>query len=328
MTDLVLRATDDAYALARTWANLNDAELKRRATAAAHDRDRTELHRLTTAFGTLTNRGHTGALSPHTIRNYRAGINQLLIAWTGENLLRPTRDAGALYVAGLVNDGCAPATVEARLAGARALYRALRWADATPAQPFEGVRAPKDPTPPWERRQPYSPEELTRLLRATDSARPGQRSGTHTVERIVVLLGAHAGLRASEMLALQWADIDTGNRTLVVTRGKGGKRRTVNMSPALTDALQRARHLPRPLGTTRSPDTLAKLMLRLCSDAGVTHRALHSLRHSAGTRLYAATKNLVDVAHHLGHANLDTTRIYAKWNETAVRDAISKWDAP
>jgi integrase len=46
------------------------------------------------------------------------------------------------------------------------------------------------------------------------------------------LLGAHAGLRAQECTALQWADVQ------LARRGKGGKQRVVALSASLRQALQ------------------------------------------------------------------------------------------
>jgi len=52
---------------------------------------------------------------------------------------------------------------------------------------------------------------------------------------------------------------------------------------------------------------------------------VHSLRHSAGTRLYAETGDLETTARHLGHAKLETTRVYAKWSDRRLRETIGRW---
>ena len=56
-----------------------------------------------------------------------------------------------------------------------------------------------------------------------------------------MLLGAHAGLRVSEMTALKWEDIDLGSATLKVVAGKGGKTARVNLLSTLVEALE---HVP------------------------------------------------------------------------------------
>ena len=52
---------------------------------------------------------------------------------------------------------------------------------------------------------------------------------------------------------------------------------------------------------------------------------MHSLRHSAGTRLYAETGDLEETALHLAHTKRGTTRIYATWNDRKLRETQSRW---
>ncbi len=95
------------------------------------------------------------------------GVLDLVAAWPGENLLHPTRRAATRWVRALEDAGKKPATVQLKLAAARALYAALRWAGATDAAPFAGVRAAPEKTAPWDRRKPYSPADVERLLAVT-----------------------------------------------------------------------------------------------------------------------------------------------------------------
>ena len=120
----------------RSWATLPEDELKRRAAKAANERDATTLWSLCRAY--LYLRGAKGSkTSPHTLKNYERGVRDLLERWQGENLLRPSRDGDVSYIRQLESSGLKPATVGVKLASARLLYRALRWANAAAATPFE-----------------------------------------------------------------------------------------------------------------------------------------------------------------------------------------------
>ena len=65
---------------------------------------------------------------------------------------------------------------------------------------------------------------------------------------------------------------------------------------------------------------------RLEARAGVTPvrgRAMHAMRHRAGTAIYRATSgSLEDVARHLGHAGLETARVYVAWSDERLKAAV------
>jgi len=37
------------------------------------------------------------------------------------------------------------------------------------------------------------------------------------------------------------------------------------------------------------------------------------------------TQSLEEAARHLGHASIETTRVYAKWSNTRLRATIGEW---
>jgi len=303
------------------WAALPADERRRRAARACQERDHGALSELLAGY-MLTKGRARAQVSPHTLESYSQALSSLLASWTEEQLLHPSPDAGDRYAGALSTAGYSAATVASRLAGVKAFYRALRWARATTADPFSDVRAPRDPTPRHERRFPYSDADVTALVAA---AAPS--------DRVLVLLCAHAGLRIAEALALQWADVDIPRSRLRVTAGKGRKARTVSLSATLVEALLA---LPRPdlqapvvggrSGESYADPTVPRRRLRdLCARAGVTYMGFHSLRHSAGTRLARQTGNLQLVAAHLGHSDVSTAAIYAKWSDETLKQAVRDW---
>lgn len=309
---LPTRTTLEARATA--WASMPDDELKREATTAANTRDPDRLWGLCEAFLATRSRGRTNT-SRNTLRAYKRGVLDLIDHWQGENFLRPARNAPDLYVMRLMLADKSPGTIQIKLSAARLLYKALRWAAATELDPFEDVRGPREETAPWEKRQPYTLEEVDTLL---EHAGP--------VDRLVLLLGAHAGLRVAEMVDLEWDDIDLSARQLRVRHGKGGKARTVWISAGLARALEahQSSGAERVLSFGTTSRARARLVA-LARRAGVPYRGVHALRHTCGTRM-ARERGLEAAQHHLGHANLATTQVYAKWNQTHLRDAVSSWE--
>jgi len=308
--------TGDTLSRARHWTDLGEPELRRLTVAACRDQDPETLWALTEAY--FTTYGASGAkASRHTLRAYRQGLNAFLnfAGSQAVNLLRPARDLGPSFLREREAAGKSPSTVKLELAAVRLLYRALRWAKATTDDPFTDARPARDATAPWDKRQPYSEEELQALLAV---ATPNTR--------VLLLLGAHAGLRVSELLALTWVDLDFGARIVHVRSGKGGKVRRAMMSETLARAFREiAPGQPEQRLFTISDVSARKRLRVLCLRAGIPYRAVHALRHYSGTRLYRVSNDLEAVARHLGHSTLETTRIYAKWSDEGLKKSVGQW---
>ena len=78
-----------------------------------------------------------------------------------------------------------------------------------------------------------------------------------------------------------------------------------------------------PWGTYQTRERFRLLCLR--SGVGYQGRGVHGLRHAAGSRLYEAVGDLGQVADHLRHADVNTTRGYAKRNTERIRTALEDW---
>ena len=323
MTELARVGASSLLQRTRELADLGEDELRRFAAEATRDRDVGALWALTEAH--LTLHGSAGSrVSSHTLSAYRQALGVLLTDWSGENLLRPSRNAGVLWVRDLEarkplkgkNETMSAATVRVYLAAAKALYAALRWSGATDAAPFADVKVAIDKTPAWEKREAYTQTEVHWLERCTD--------GTTF---LVVLLGAHAGLRVSEMTALRWEHVDLGDGSLQVVSGKGGKTARVYLTPTLVKALEAIPSGERTdfVLPCRSRQSVYERLEAACKQAKVKFKGVHALRHASGTRLRVETGDLALVADHLRHSSLDTARGYAKADNRQLRRALGEW---
>ncbi len=284
--------------------HLTDQALRVRAIEAARDYDAARLVDLLSAY--LLTASRKGARSSaRTQEAYALAVRQF-VPWAhanGVNLLRPGRRDGGRFLLHLQTRAngargrrgpLSASTIAAYLAGGRALYRALRWAGATEAQPFEDVHAAPDPTPGIVKRPPYH-DELEVVLAAT----------TDPQVRALLLLCAHAGLRISEALAVTPQDL-TG--TSLRVRGKGGKQRVVPLS-ARTRAALSALNSPSFGWTYRQAAYRMQLAFR-AAGVGEHWRGFHAARKHSGTRLYQRTRDFTRVSLFLGHSSVDTTRRY------------------
>ena len=77
----------------------------------------------------------------------------------------------------------------------------------------------------------------------------------------------------------------------------------VALSVSLRQALQTlARREDGYVLPYRAAGSAWRHMQALCAAAKVTAKGVHALRHAAGTRLYAETRDLEATARHLGHS--------------------------
>jgi len=338
-TDLARREPRTALELVEDWAALAPDARKRRAAEALRDDDLSTLVTLLETCQRLHNRRGLRT-SEHTLRSYRTGLAALarFAQGIGRKPHQLNHDDALRFARHLEGTGVGPATVNSRLAAARAFCRALQWAGMLPSEqnPFAEVSV-TDPTPKHEKGQPYRPEHLERLLAAARTPREralillGADAGLRVAEvaaltpreRALILLGADAGLRVAEVAALTWEALEVEGLTVQVRSGKGGKTASVALTPRCADALAALGEKTGPVFGVTSR-RLQALFARLCELAGVPRYGYHALRHSAGTRLYEATHDLHVTARHLRHASLDTARIYAHLADADYRSAVAQ----
>jgi site-specific recombinase XerD len=185
--------------------------------------------------------------------------------------------------------------------------------------------------------------ELARLLDATERDDVWERKhvGKRERDRLLLALFAYAGLRRSELLGLDWADVDLERRLLKVRKAKGGRQRIVPIHPALEplfiDYLQVRAHDPEPAlfvgvqGRRLSQTIMTQTFLRYARAAGVTERKRvtpHTLRHVFASELLRAGANIRQIQELLGHKHLDSTQRYTRVTAHELRGAVKRLHFP
>jgi integrase len=160
--------------------------------------------------------------------------------------------------------------------------------------------------------------------------------------RTAILVGAEAGLRMGEIIALEWEDIDLRKRELKVMRSswhgqvtspKSGRSRTIPLTERLSAALKGHRHLRGarifcgPGGEPWTRHLMRKRLYRIYKRAGLRIMGWHVLRHTFCSHLAmrgAAPKAIQELA---GHTTLTMTMRYMHLAPAALREAISLLDS-
>ncbi|ULH17814.1 tyrosine-type recombinase/integrase (plasmid) [Deinococcus sp. KNUC1210] len=305
-------------------ARLDPDELRRRAVVACRDADEAELWAITEAF--LITRGRKGArVSVRTLETYQDSL-QTFVRWAlpaGVSLLRPRAAEGFSFVRHLEDLKLMPSSVQVRLSGARTLYAALRWAGATDANPFADVKAARDPRASHEKRGPYTDAEVKTLLAAADPQ-----------EAVVVLLAADSGLRNTEMTDVRRSDLrldEEHPHVQVRGKGRGGWSESAPLSgrgvAAIKHWLALAPADEEYLLTWRTRKSTRLRLLHLCERAGVRYegREVHGLRHTAGTRTYQETGDIMEAKDLLRHRDITSTQVYVQYARRGKKAANRDW---
>ena len=171
---------------------------------------------------------------------------------------------------------------------------------------------------PWPKAHKTLPEVLTQkeVIRILEQI----QSGKH---RAIITTAYAVGLRISEVCSLRArGDIDSERMLIHVRAGKGGKDRSVMLSPRLLTLLREYWKETRPTGPYlfpgQNPDhhitsgSVREVLKKAVSAAGISKRVtFHTLRHSFATHLLELGTDLRVIQALLGHSTIATTTRYA-----------------
>jgi site-specific recombinase XerD len=181
------------------------------------------------------------------------------------------------------------------------------------------------------------PKRLPQILAREQVSRLIEAGATLRARTLLATTYA-AGLRVSEVCALQLSDIESApdRMCLKVRQGKGGQDRYTLLSPRLLEALRGywRDQRPRPWLFTNASgegpmgDQTAQRMYYAARDAAGIPRegGIHSLRHAFATHLIEAGVDLPTVQRLLGHGHIGTTMRYVHLARARVTGTPSPLD--
>ncbi len=279
-------------------------------------------------------------VSPHTLRNYLSDLQQFQRFVSGRKLALD--EAGKVdvrkidvavvraFLASLLPDR-KKSSVGRKIAALKGFFRFLVMTHQIEQNPMVSIHSPKQekPLPAF-----LSVDDVFQLLGAIEV-----KTQLDVRDRAVLEVFYSTGIRVSELVGLNWADIDF-NLGIIRVTGKGSKERIVPIGEialqALRDQAQELRKRWRVSCagesavflnhrggriTTRS---VARIVEKHLKQAGIMVKmGPHGLRHSFATHLLNSGADLRSIQELLGHASLSTTQRYTHLNLdqlTAVYD--------
>ncbi len=226
-------------------------------------------------------------------------------------------DMAREWIVSIMERGGKASSVQRRLSALKSLYRFLQLRGFVGHNPVAGVTAPKKerPLPTFVRE-----EEMEHLLEG-EGMFPNTYEGRR--DRLIIAMFYETGLRLSELVGLNLADVDVSAQVLRVI-GKGNKQRIVPFGGGLLHLIniyigERAT-LTAETGqcffVTREgrclrPDEVRTMVKRQLGMVTLQQkRTPHVLRHTFATSMLNHQADLQSVKELLGHEKLSTTEIY------------------
>lgn len=132
-------------------------------------------------------------------------------------------------------------------------------------------------------------------------------------------IGLFAGLRRSELFALDWSEIDHEHRTIEVKgiKAKTRQRRLVSMADNPLAWLNPHRKTSGAISPERNIDVFSERLHELAVKAGITPWPHNAMRHSFGSYFLAKTKDENLTASEVGNS----PEVVIKHYRALVRDA-------
>ncbi len=271
--------------------------------------------------------------SRHTVHAYARDLGEFAryagaASWEAIDHVRIRGFLSQLYERGLSKPSVARA-----LAAVRSLYRWLAQEGVVAQNPAALVATPRLP-----KKLPRVPtiEEINSVL---DGGVP-ESAAFPERDRVIVELLYGCGLRNSELVGINLADVHWSNDAILV-RGKGGKERIVPFGGSARDAMaaylrerdrllkerkqsSAALLLNRRGGrlTTRS---VGRIVKRIAVAGGLPPDVHpHTLRHAFGTHMLEEGADLRAIQEMLGHERLATTQRYT---QLSMKHVVQVYDA-
>lgn len=278
-------------------------------------------------------------LSSNTVVAYRNDLGQFLSylqALDPAHLPRGwgnvTRDHIIGYMLDMREREYSDSTVARKIAAVKAFFAFEMVAGILSKDPSAAIESPK-----VEKHLPatLTPDEVELLL-----STPSPTTTTGLRDRALLELMYATGLRVSEVVALDLADIDLDAAT-VRCLGKGRKERVL---PIYAQALEAMKHyvragrpdFARPSETEQSlflnrrgqrltRQGLWLIIKGYVEQAGISAAVTpHTLRHSFATHMLRGGAGLREVQQMMGHASISTTQVYTQVTRDHLRAAYDE----
>lgn len=283
--------------------------------------------------GFLRHAEHEKGLSPRTLQGYRESLEFFMRFIGHEDCSIPCLNVElirAFLFHGKAERGWSGKTYHIHHSNLGAFCKWLMATGHLPRNPLLAIQKPKLTKPIIE---PLEQGQVHKILYAAllkSAQMPFLRLRNHAL----LMLPLHSGLRMSEVIALQIADLNLEGRTLHVRNGKGGKDRMVVITDELVSilrtylkehetfyAMETLILFPSKSGGHLTPREFRRITDKVGELAGVKF-ASHDLRRSYATSLSRNNVSPFIMQRQLGHSDIRVTMRYVHNNRGEIEKLL------
>ncbi|MEG6616390.1 tyrosine-type recombinase/integrase [Peptococcaceae bacterium 1198_IL3148] len=230
------------------------------------------------------------------------------------------------YTVWLKRAGYSPTTIKRRLDSFGSFFHYLVNEEILTTNPMARVDLPK-----VHKKIPkfLTQEELDLLLYVADNDTSIFQKRNSALLRVLAFMG----LRRSELIKLNWSDVDFKNASITIYNGKGSKDRVVPMNEDVQEHLWVYLQSRLPLtnqavftnriGNRVNADTLRRVLNNHTTKAAIKKITPHWLRHTCATLLIKNKVDIVTMKEVLGHSDINSTLIYTHTTPERLLDAVN-----
>lgn len=209
-------------------------------------------------------------------------------------------------------------TANRYLALIKAIYnRAIEWGDFQKDNPAKRVKKQPDNV---SRLRYLSSAEMERLLAVCQGP-------AYARLYPVIVCALFTGMRQSEILDLDWKNVDLEHGTIYILVSKSGKPREVPIVSRLKETMLGISPKPEGRVFEISFMTFRRLFDRLKTESGIAYFRFHDLRHTFASHHYMKAADLYALQKILGHASPQMTQRYAHLSRTHIDATMAAFEA-
>ena len=274
--------------------------------------------------------------SPHTVQAYIADVEQFcayledVYAIDQPEAIQPVHIRS--WMVYQLDSGITPRSVNRKLSSLRSWFKVLRRQELVTSNPFSRITGPKSG------KSLPNVIDNNRLRNLFDETHfPEGFAGLR--DRLLLELLYSCGLRRSELIGLEFGDIDF-HRKVIKVEGKGRKQRFVPVMPQVLELIGKYREARRGFfesdqdeqrlivtdkGKPLYPKYVYNIVTKYLSTiTNSKSKSPHALRHAFATHLAENGADINAIKELLGHTSLAATQVYMHTSAARLKAAYDQ----